>query len=80
MVTYEQAIRCPRCGKNGSAVAGEEFDCDPIYRTVDGRVRQVTCECEDITCPFYQRHWYLLVNALNEVVYYTHTPYSQPAI
>jgi len=71
MPTYEQAIRCPRCGKVGLAVA------KLIPQEIG--TRQVTCGCTDMACSYYDRRWFLLVNALNEVTYHSHTVYEETA-
>ena len=69
MVTYEQAIRCPRCGKVGYALAALES-------SLTGQ-RQVTCRCADKTCAFYGRTWYLVLDHTNRVHSHTHTPYQE---
>lgn len=74
MITYEQAIRCPRCGKDGNARTN--FTSDPVLGS-DKRVTSVFCA--DKTCPFYGRFWYFEVSLGNEVLTHTHTPYTEPA-
>lgn len=68
-MTYEEAIRCPRCGKTG----------DARVVSANTRDRQVNCYCLDKTCPFYGRLWFLLVDNGSRVLYHTHTPFQETA-
>lgn len=67
--TYDQAIRCPRCGKPGYAKV----------EASNTRDSQLTVYCEDKTCPYYGNRWYVLIDLNNQVLFHTHTPYEDPA-
>lgn len=67
-VTYDQAIKCPRCGRRGNVRVAENQDV--------GRLG--SCFCTDKKCSFYGRFWFFTLNDANEVLSHTHTIYKDP--
>jgi hypothetical protein len=71
MPTYEQAIRCPRCGKQGNTRV--------ILDMLDPALRTASSFCSDKGCSFYGRFWFFSLNSENVVLKHTHTIYKEPA-
>jgi hypothetical protein len=61
MITYDDAIKCPRCDEVGSA------------KVTSGtpRDRLMTCSCADKTCSFYGRTWFVILDPNNRVLYHS---------
>ncbi len=70
-MTYEQAVRCPRCGTSQTYAMASPED--------DGGERLVRCYCKIRNCSMYGRVWFIKIDRDNTVTFTTHTHEENPA-
>jgi len=63
MLTYEEATKCPRCGRISPTRVEEEAD--------EKGVRLAMSRCTERSCTYYAKVWFFALDPENEVLYHT---------
>lgn len=63
MLAYEEAIKCPRCGREALTRTEEQED--------DKGIRMAVSRCGERSCSYYGKVWFFALDRDNTAIYHT---------